>query len=86
MPQPRYDVVVFGATSFAGQLLAAYLAEHFNGANEKLSWALAGRSEAKLAELKRSLGDAGKDLPVIVADAGSAGQLKAWPGKRARRG
>ena len=49
MPHPKYDVVVFGATSFVGQLLAAYLAEHFNGVNEKLTWALAGRSEAKLA-------------------------------------
>ena len=77
MPQPKYDLVVFGATSFAGQLLAAYLAEHFNGVGEKLSWALAGRSEAKLAEVKRSLGEAGKNLPVIVADAGNAEQLKA---------
>ena len=77
----RYDVVVFGATSFAGQLLAAYLAERFNGANEKLTWALAGRSESKLAEVKRSLGAAGEDLPVIVADAGNAAQLEAMAGQ-----
>ncbi len=60
MSVPQYDVVVFGATSFAGQILAKYLAGQFNGTGEKLRWAIAGRSEAKLEEIKRSMGDAGR--------------------------
>ena len=77
MSAARYDIVVFGATSFVGQILAKYLAEHFNGAGEKLRWAIAGRSQSKLDDLKRALGDAGKNLPLIIADAANEEQLGA---------
>jgi short subunit dehydrogenase-like uncharacterized protein len=76
MANPRYDVVVFGATSFVGQILARYLAEHFGGANEALRWTLAGRSATKLDELRRSLGAAGSALEPIVADAANEEQLR----------
>jgi short subunit dehydrogenase-like uncharacterized protein len=36
-----YDIVLFGATSFAGALTAEYLAAH---GPEDLRWAIAGRS------------------------------------------
>lgn len=77
MTAPDFDVVVFGATSFVGQILTRYLAEHFSSQTETLRWAIAGRSEAKLADLRRSLGAAGQSLPVIVADAASEAQLRA---------
>lgn len=81
MTTPSYDLVVFGATSFVGQILARYLAEHFSTSQaegkETLTWAIAGRSASKLDELKRSLGAAGQSLPVIVADAANEAQLKA---------
>lgn len=77
MTNPAYDLVVFGATSFVGQILTHYLSEHFNGQAEPLRWAIAGRSESKLNELKRSLGAAGQALPTIVADAANEVQLKA---------
>ncbi|RIX37512.1 saccharopine dehydrogenase, partial [Acinetobacter baumannii] len=77
MPAPDHDVVVFGATSFVGQILTRYLAEHFSGDAETLRWAIAGRSEAKLLEVKRSLGAAGESVPIIVADAASEAQLQA---------
>lgn len=77
MTAPDYDVVVFGATSFVGQLLTRYLAEYFSAQTETMRWAIAGRSDTKLAELKRSLGAAGQSLPVIVADAASETQLRA---------
>jgi short subunit dehydrogenase-like uncharacterized protein len=73
----KHDVVVFGATSFVGQILTRYLAEHFAGEGERLRWAIAGRSAAKLDALKASLGKAGVDLPVIIADAANAAQLQA---------
>ena len=77
MPAPAFDVVVFGATSFVGQILTRYLAEHFSGDGETLRWAIAGRSEAKLLDVKRSLGAAGESLPIIVADAANETQLRA---------
>lgn len=77
MTAPVHDLVVFGATSFVGQILTRYLAEHFSHGPETLRWAIAGRSEAKLAELKRSLGAAGQGLPVIVADAADEARLRA---------
>jgi short subunit dehydrogenase-like uncharacterized protein len=43
----------------------------------KLKWAIAGRSQNKLDELKLSLGAAGKDLDVLVADASDENSLRA---------
>ena len=42
-----YDIVVFGATSFVGQILCRYLAER-HGQTGPLRWAIAGRNAAKL--------------------------------------
>ncbi|MBU2694856.1 MULTISPECIES: trans-acting enoyl reductase family protein [Pimelobacter] len=64
-----YDVVLFGATGFTGGLTADYLAEH---APAGLRWALAGRSEERLAAVRDHLLtiDPGlADLPLLVADA-----------------
>ncbi len=53
---PRtHDLVVFGATSFVGQILARYLYEEF-GLRGRLRWAIAGRSGTRLEELRGSLG------------------------------
>jgi short subunit dehydrogenase-like uncharacterized protein len=77
MTSPAYDLVVFGATSFVGQILTRYLVDHASGQTEPLRWAIAGRSASKLDEVKRSLGAAGQSLPVIVADAANEAQLRA---------
>jgi short subunit dehydrogenase-like uncharacterized protein len=59
---------VFGATSFVGQLLTQYLfARH--GVDGELRWAIAGRSESKLSEVRAQLGDQAKKLPILIADA-----------------
>lgn len=47
-----FDIVLVGATGFTGGLTARYLAEHVPAA---LSWAIAGRSEAKLGAVADSL-------------------------------
>jgi short subunit dehydrogenase-like uncharacterized protein len=73
---PSYDIVVFGATSFVGQILAKYLVDYLAQQPEPVRWAIAGRSAAKLDELKRSLGPQGQSLPVIVADAANEAQLR----------
>jgi short subunit dehydrogenase-like uncharacterized protein len=74
-PSPTYDLVVFGATSFVGQILARYLLKEF-GAHGKLKWAAAGRSAAKLEELRRSLGPKAAKLPLLVADAADEPALR----------
>lgn len=68
MKEPQYDLVVFGATSFVGQILSRYLTETF-GTKGELKWAAAGRSKTKLEALKTSLGRKATELPLLVADA-----------------
>ena len=63
----QHEVIVFGATSFVGQILCHHLAERFS--RDEINWAMAGRSESKLQTLKNELPDAFQDVPVIVADA-----------------
>ncbi|MGZ8259434.1 MAG: saccharopine dehydrogenase family protein [Caldimonas sp.] len=62
------DVVAFGATSFVGKILCRYLFDEF-GTHGELKWAAAGRSKAKLEELRDSLGPTAAKLPLVVADA-----------------
>ncbi|MBJ6137847.1 saccharopine dehydrogenase family protein [Marinobacter litoralis] len=66
--QANYDLIVFGATSFVGQILTDYLAKNY-GVGGGVKWAIAGRSEAKLNDLKATLGAEAADLPVLIADA-----------------
>ena len=68
MKNRTFDLIVYGATSFVGQILTRYLFEHI-GVGGKVNWAIAGRSEKKLAVLKSSLGSSADSLSVIVADA-----------------
>ncbi len=66
-----FDLVVFGATSFVGQILCTHLVDR-HGTDGPLRWAIAGRSEAKLAEVAAATG-AGVER--IVANAGDAGAM-----------
>jgi short subunit dehydrogenase-like uncharacterized protein len=61
----RLDVVVFGATSFVGQILCRHLVER-HGTTGSLRWAIAGRSAAKLDSVAASTG---AEVERIVADA-----------------
>ncbi len=70
-----FDLVVFGATSFVGKLVVRHLLE-VHGIGRSVSWAIAGRSQAKLASLRDELGTAAKDLPILLADAEQLPQLK----------
>ena len=69
----KYDVVVFGATSFVGQILCQYMADRHGSAGE-LRWAMAGRSQAKLETVAS---DTGADVDLIVADAADGDALAA---------
>lgn len=72
----RYDLVVFGATSFVGQILARYLLER-HGVGGGLKWAIAARSAGRLASLRDTLGPAAEALPTLVADADDEVALRA---------
>jgi short subunit dehydrogenase-like uncharacterized protein len=61
----RLDLVVFGATSFVGQILCRYLAGR-HGSGGPLRWAIAGRDPAKLDTVAAATG---ADVERIVADA-----------------
>src|SRR3954463_7228653 len=75
MSSSKFDIVVYGATGFTGQLVAEYLAAQYKG-DASLKWAMAGRSKDKLAAVRDVIG-APADLPLIVANADDPGSLKA---------
>jgi len=71
----RFEVVLFGATGFTGGLVAEELAR----AGE-LRWAIAGRDQGKLAQVRGQLASIDprlSELPLIIADSHDAGALDA---------
>ena len=68
------DVVVFGATGFAGRLVAGYLADH---GPPGVRIGLAGRSERRLADVRVRLGPAASAWPLLVADSSDPASLAA---------
>lgn len=62
-----YSIVLFGATGVTGYGVAEHLAERLKG-DPAVKWAIAGRNEAKMLRTKQSLGDAGKNVGILVAD------------------
>jgi short subunit dehydrogenase-like uncharacterized protein len=75
MSSSKFDLVVYGATGFTGQLVAEYLALHYRD-DKELKWAMAGRSLEKLKSTRDAIG-APSDTPLIVADASEPASLKA---------
>ncbi|MGK7891775.1 MAG: saccharopine dehydrogenase NADP-binding domain-containing protein, partial [Leptolyngbyaceae cyanobacterium] len=71
----QYDLIVFGATGFVGQILCKYLLQLESSQNQ-VKWALAGRSPQKLDQLKAALGASGKDLPTLTADVTDVSSLQ----------
>lgn len=75
MTTRTHDVVVFGATSFVGQILAQYLWDEF-GLGGGLHWAAAGRSLPKLETVRRALGRGAEELSLLQADAADEAALR----------
>ena len=74
-PKAEFDIIVYGATGFTGRLVAEYLAAKY-GVGGEIKWAMAGRSAAKLAEVRDEIA-APKDTPLIVADASDPASVRA---------
>lgn len=74
MSDHPFDVIVFGATSFVGQILCDYLFNR-HGADGDLKWAMAGRSKTKLESVRASLGEGASGIELITADAADENAL-----------
>ena len=68
-----FDVIVYGASGFTGRLVAEYLAATYP---QGVRWAMAGRSRAKLEQVRAEMGVPG-DIPLVVADSEDAASLRA---------
>lgn len=79
MPHDKFDVVVYGATGFTGQLVAEYLAARYSH-EDKIRWAMAGRSLSKLTTVRDEIG-APEDTPLIEADASDPNALRSLVSK-----
>ncbi|HEV7877472.1 saccharopine dehydrogenase family protein [Bradyrhizobium sp.] len=74
-PSSKFDIVVYGASGFTGQLVAEYLASRYRGEGD-LKWAMAGRNLDKLAGVRDAIA-APSNTPLIAADAGDPASLRA---------
>jgi short subunit dehydrogenase-like uncharacterized protein len=72
-PNAEFDIIVYGATGYTGRLVAEHLAQRY-GVGGEVKWAMAGRSAAKLAEVRDEIG-APRDTPLVVADAADPASL-----------
>jgi short subunit dehydrogenase-like uncharacterized protein len=68
------DIVVFGATGFAGRLVARYLADH---GPSGVRIGLAGRSQERLEGVRATLGTAAASWPLLVAESTDPASLAA---------
>ena len=69
MSDRQYEIILYGASGFTGQLVAEYLAT----AQSDLKWAIAGRNRQKLEQVRDKLKMA--ELPIVIADSHDTEQL-----------
>ncbi|MGP5060082.1 saccharopine dehydrogenase NADP-binding domain-containing protein [Psychrobacter celer] len=73
-----YAVVLYGATSFVGQITAHYLTHFLSNTKNKdgsnVTWAIAGRDEAKLNDLQSKLAS---KVDTIIANSNDDASLDA---------
>ncbi len=74
----KFDVVIWGATGFTGEITAEYLLEKY-GVAETLRWALGGRNREKLERVREAIGHRvgveSSAIPLVVGDAGDASSM-----------
>ncbi|WP_197474857.1 saccharopine dehydrogenase NADP-binding domain-containing protein, partial [Oleiphilus sp. HI0079] len=69
----EYDVIIWGASSFTGRLVAEFYLNTY-GLDGELKWAMAGRNQAKLEEVRAELGNT--DVPILIGNSHDAASLK----------
>ena len=75
MPNSKeFDLVVYGASGFTGRLVAEYLVKQYAN-DSSLKWAMAGRNQEKLAQVRDEIG-APADTTLVIADADNAASMQ----------
>lgn len=73
MSEREFDIIVYGASGFTGRLVAEYMHNQYG---RSVNWAMAGRSEEKLAQVRDEMGiDAA--TPLVAANADKQDELAA---------
>ena len=72
--QKEFDIIVYGSTGFTGRLVAEYLSKQY-GNGKELTWAMAGRSQAKLEQVRDAM-SLPSDTPLVVADSNDESSMK----------
>ena len=72
--EKKYELIVYGATGFTGQLCGKYLNKNYSD----LTWAIAGRNKDKLEKVKADLN---LSCDVIIADGGDLDALRVLAGQ-----
>ena len=73
-----YDIIIWGASGFTGNLVCQYLIEKY-GVDEtsKIQWAIAGRNREKLEKVRNDLKiEHSKDLLILTGDSFDLESLK----------
>ena len=60
----QFDIIIWGASSFTGQLVTEYLFKKCG--SSKIKWAIAGRNLDKLERIRSEVAD--KNIPIFIAD------------------
>ena len=77
MENREFDVIVWGATGFTGQLVVEYMASKY-GADSDLKWAVAGRNAKKLANVvSKRAGGFAADIPQLIANSDDPDSIRA---------
>lgn len=65
MTKAPFDIILYGASSFVGQIMTRYM--HVTFTDGSVKWAIAGRSQSKLEKVSAEIGLSG--IQMITADA-----------------
>ena len=60
----KFDIIIWGATSFTGKLVAEYIFKKYG--SSKINWAIAGRNLKKLEKIRYQVAD--ENIPIFIAD------------------
>ena len=64
MTDKAFDIIVYGATSFVGEIITRYMHDQFSDGS--VSWAVAGRSRSKLQSLSDRIGLTNTEIIVFL--------------------
>lgn len=76
--EKKFDIVLWGASSFAGEIAAKYIAKQYGNRPTGLKWAIAGRNLKKLESIKTKLIQTSadvKNLDILIADSADYNSL-----------